>query len=287
MSYQLSAAAIASFDAMVKKAYAARGHMLRSCVRVRTGVVGTTHYFPKMGRGLAHKRGAPQTDVVPMNVTHGGATATLSDWEAPEYTDIFSQAKVNFDEKRELSELVADAIGRREDQLIIDALAAATFGASNSLTADVGGTNTNLNVEKVFGAAKLLDTANVPSEDRYFVAHANQKAALLTETPVTSSDYAAVKALVRGDIDTWMGFKWLWLGTWDEGGLPMADADDRICFAWHKAAVGLAEGIAMRVTVDWIPQKTSWLTNGIFSSGAVAIDSAGIIKVLADDDAVA
>ena len=287
MSYQLSSAAIAAFDAMVKHAYASRGHLLRDCVRVRTGVVGSTHKFPKMGQGAAHLRGAPQTDVVPMNVAHSGVTATLADYEAPEYTDIFSQQKVNYDEKAELAQVLGDAMGRLEDQIIINALVAGTFGATNSMAADVGGANTNLNVEKVYAAAKLLGVANVPSEDRVFIAHENQKAALLTETPVTSSDYNSVKALVNGQIDTWMGFKWKWLGDRTEGGLPMADADDRKCYAFHKMAVGLAEGIAQRTSVDWIPHKTSWLSNAIFSAGAVTIDQPGVIQILCDDDAVA
>ena len=83
MSINLSAAAIAQFDAEVKHAYQGSG-LLRNSVRVRTGVVGSTHRFPKMGKGVATQR-VPQTDVVPVNVSHTNQTATLSDWVAPEF----------------------------------------------------------------------------------------------------------------------------------------------------------------------------------------------------------
>lgn len=55
MSQSLSSAAIASFDAEVKHAYQGSG-LLRPTVRLRTGVVGSTHRFPKMGKGTATVR---------------------------------------------------------------------------------------------------------------------------------------------------------------------------------------------------------------------------------------
>ena len=69
----------------------------------------------------------PQTDVTPLNVTYSQVTATMSDFNAAEYSDIFHQAKVNFDERQELVQVVSKAIGRRMDQLIIDALNGCIF----------------------------------------------------------------------------------------------------------------------------------------------------------------
>ena len=45
--------------------------------------------------------------VTPMDVTHEVQTATMQNWNAPEYTDIFDQAEVNFDEKQELATTIA------------------------------------------------------------------------------------------------------------------------------------------------------------------------------------
>ena len=43
--------------------------------------------------------------------------------------------------------------------------------------------------------------------------------------------------------------------------------------------IGLAVGINMRTEVNYVPVKTSWLANGIFSAGSVAIDADGIVEL--------
>src|SRR6056297_65904 len=128
MAINLSTAFVTLFDAEVKQAYQAQA-VLRGAVRLRSGVEGATYKFPKIGRGVAQVR-VPQTDVSPLNVEYGQVTVTLEDYIAAEYSDIFMQQKVNFDERAELVQVVSNAIGRRQDQLILDALSA----SSTSLT---------------------------------------------------------------------------------------------------------------------------------------------------------
>ena len=50
-----------------------------------------------MGSGMAHKRGAPSSDVTPMGVSHSYEEALLEDYEAPEYTDLFGKQEVLID----------------------------------------------------------------------------------------------------------------------------------------------------------------------------------------------
>jgi hypothetical protein len=72
---------------------------LAGLTRERTNVEGNQVKFPKIGKGTATVR-VPQTDVTPLNVTYSQVTATMSDYIAAEYSDIFSQQKVNFDERK-------------------------------------------------------------------------------------------------------------------------------------------------------------------------------------------
>ena len=277
MAISISNAFVTLFDAEVKQAYQADA-VLRNTVRLRTGVTAATHKFPKIGAGVASVR-IPQTDVSPLNVSYSQATVTLADWIAAEYSDIFNQAKVNFDERAELVQVVGKAIGRRADQLIIDALAGS--GTSLSVSNDIGGTDTNLNVAKLRKAKALLDTANVPMGDRYLLIHAENLQALLTETAVTSTDFNTVKALVQGEVDTFLGFKFLTIGDRTEGGLVGGgSAADRKCWAWHKTAVGMAEGMGIRSEINYIPEKTSWLVASMLSAGATTIDAGGIVEII-------
>jgi hypothetical protein len=273
MAQNVSTAFVTLFESEVKQAYQAEA-LLRGTMRARTNVAGNTVKFPKIGKGIATVR-VPQTDVTPLNVTYSQVTATLTDYIAAEYSDIFQQSHINFDERRELVTVVSKSIARRMDQICIDALNAAS-GASTVATS-VGGSATNMNIEKLRATAKALNLKNVPAEDRYLLMHASQLDALLGETEVTSADYAAVKALVRGEINTFMGFNILTMGDRDEGGVPLPST--RTCFAWHKDSLGYAESMAQKTEVNYVPEKTSFLVSSMFSAGAVSIDDEGIVAI--------
>jgi hypothetical protein len=275
MAINLSTAFVTLFDAEVKQAYQASA-VLRGAVRVRSGVEGSTYKFPKIGKGVAQIR-VPQTDVAPLNVSYGQVTVTLADYIAAEYADIFMQAKVNFDERRELVQVVSSAIGRRQDQIILDALS----GSSTSLTVsnDIGGSDSNLNVAKLREAKRLLDGNNVPMDNRHMIIHADSLASLLSETSVTSSDFNTVKALVSGEVNTFLGFTFHTLGDRSEGGLPIDGSSDRTLYAFHRDAIGMAEGIAPKTEINYVPEKTSFLVASMFSAGATAIDDEGIVKL--------
>lgn len=275
MSVSLSNAFVTLFDAEVKQAYQGKA-LLVPAVRQRRGVEGSIVKFPKVGKGVATIR-VPQTDVTPLNVSFSTVTCTLADYNAAEYSDIFNQAKVNFDERQELVQVVAGAMGRRQDQIILDALTASS--TSLAVSNDIGGTDSNLNVAKLREAKRLLDKNNVPPEGRHIIIHGNGLAALLAETAVTSSDFNSVKALVQGDINSFLGFTFHMLGDRSEGGLVVDGSLDRSCFAFHQMAVGYGEGISMRTEINYIAEKTSFLVNEVFSAGAIAIDDEGIVKI--------
>lgn len=279
MAIQVSNAFVTLFDAEVKQAYQGES-ALRNTVRLRTGVEAATHKFPKIGRGVANVR-VPQTDVTPLNVSYSQVTCTLSDYIAAEYSDIFNQQKINFDERQELVQVVSKAIARRQDQLILDALT--NSGTSLTVASSVGGANTNLNLDKLLAAKKALDAKNVPPTDRFVVIHANNLASLLDETEVKSSDFNTVKALVAGQLDTYLGFKFITIGDRDEGGLAIASGDRKV-YAFHKQAVGMAEGMGLTTRIDYIAEKTSYLVASMFSAGAVAIDAEGIVEITCDEN---
>lgn len=276
MAISISNAFVTLFDTEVKQAYQADA-VLRNTVRLRTGVTAATHKFPKIGSGVAQVR-IPQSDVTPLNVSYSQATVTLEDWIAAEYSDIFNQAKVNFDERQELVQVVGKAVARRADQLIIDALAASN--TSLTVSNDIGGTDTNLNIAKLIDAKRQMDAANVPMEGRNLLIHAANLSGLLGETEVTSSDYNTVKALVQGDLNTFLGFRIITIGDRSEGGLAGGGSgSDRDVYAWHQSAMGMAESMGIRSEINYIPEKTSWLVASMFSAGAVAIDAGGIVAI--------
>jgi hypothetical protein len=275
MAVQISNAFVTLFDSEVKQAYQGQ-RLLTGVTRERTNVEGSTVKFPKIGKGTATIR-VPQTDVTPLNVSYSQVTATMEDYIAAEYSDIFNQQKVNFNERQELVQVVSGAIGRRMDQVILDALAAGS--TSNTVSNDIGGTDSNLNVAKLREAKRLLDQDNVPMDGRTILVHANSLTALLGETEVTSSDFNSVRALVTGELNTFLGFRFITFGDRDEGGLPVDGSLDRTLYAFHRDAVGMAIGMNMSTRVDYIAEKTSFLVASMFSAGSVLIDGEGLVKL--------
>lgn len=284
MSIFLTASAIQQFDDMVKHSPQGQG-ILQPHFRVKNGVTGDAYKFPKMGRGIATAR-IPQTDVVPMNINHSRVSATLSDWNAPEYTDVFNQATNNVQEQRELGFTIGAALGRRKDQLVLDALDA----ASTSLTVsdDIGGSSTNLNTAKFRKAKQLLDKSGVVKTDRKAIIHANNLYGLLGDSDANTFDKNAIKMLVDGEISKWLGFDVLTMEDRDEGGLPVA-ASIRTTYFVHGGSMGclgLAIGIDQRTEVNYIAEKTSWLANGLLKAGAVAIDATEIVEVSCNETGI-
>ena len=278
----LSAAFVQLFDSEVHQAYQGSAQLQNVC-RMRTGVVGNTVNFPKIGKGQATLRN-PGTDVVPLNSSFTSVNVSMSDFSASEYSDIFLQTKINFDERRELAQVVGSAIGRRQDQIIIDAINAASAGTTVAKTVVTSGSAaaSNLNVGKILAAKKALDAGNVPPTDRHFVIHANNLSGLLGDERAISADFNSIRALVSGEINSYLGFQFHVIGDRDEGGLPLS-TNDRTCFAFHKSAIGCAVAMAPSTEINYVAEKTSFLVTAKLSMGAVAIDTAGIVDVTCDE----
>jgi len=273
MSANLSSVASIEFDSMVKHAYAQKG-LLKPAVTIRNNVVGDSYKFRNMGKGLANQK-ATSADVVPMGVTYDFAVATLANWNAPEYTDIFDAAEVNFDEKQELADTIAGALGRRSDQLVIDAMDAVT-------PTTIAHGSAALTMAKVIEAQVALRGQGVPNSNLFAAVNSAGLGGLLKDEKATSSDYQSVKALVSGDVNSLAGFQFVVLDDRAEGGLTVT-TNTVDSYFFNREAVGLAIGIDMKTSVDWVAQKTSWLCNGMLKAGSVVRDVDGIVKVKYDD----
>ena len=163
MSTNLSPAFVQLFEAEVHQAYQGAA-VLRGAARTRTGVTGDTVKFPKVGKGTASVR-IPQSDVVPINSSFSQISVSLTDYVASEYSRYLSiNRKLTLTSVKELAQVVGNAIGRREDQIIIDALNAASAGSTVAKTVVTSGSAaaSNLNVGKIIAAKKALDAKNVP-----------------------------------------------------------------------------------------------------------------------------
>lgn len=275
MTQSLTNVAIQQFRDSFIFEYAAVRQLAGTTMEVR-GVVGDAYKWPEIGSAPMVPRGAAQSLIPASDVSHTQITTTFNDFVLNLPTDIFQQAAVNANERSALARRHAEAAGRREDQFAIAALVA----SSGTLVPDGG---TNLTVAKLRSAAAILNRNNVPFQNRFIVIHANNLEALLSETEVTSSDFNTVKALVQGELNTFLGFRFITIGNRpDEGGLPIA-ANIRTTFAWHQNSMGQVWRLDPNINVEWSVERQSWLSVSRLSGGSSALLDEGIVKIACDE----
>jgi hypothetical protein len=274
MSINLNNLAVTEFDTLVKHLYQAEGANLTSYVRARR-INGATAQFPVFGRSLAHEH-IPGSPIPLQNPTRQAVTVTSRDWVVQEASNVFMQAKVNFDEVGEISKSIVMSIKRRVDQLVIDALNAST--TSLLVANDISGTPRDLTVDAIRQAAFLLSKENVPMEGRTLLIHASGLKSLLGDDKATSADFVNVKALMTGEVNTFMGFRVVTLGDIAEGGLPKTGSN-RTCFAFHQQALGAVASMDLSTRVDFDTRLASYVATAMYSGNAVAIDNSGIVKI--------
>lgn len=271
-------AAVAQYDAEVKQSYQGSAY-LKERVKVKSGVVGQTHFFRRIGKGQATQHTSSEL-ITPVDYSHTKIAATLTNWRIGDYTDLFDDAETNIDERMEIAQADADALGRREDQLIIDAMDDAS-GIAGTVDEDFGGTDSSLTADKLRRAINFLRSKQARGMDPTVVVNADALEGALAETQITSSDFQVFKALTQGDMNGQkaFGFHWVVMEDRDEGGLPENSTNIRTNFAFDRRAVGLAHAIEPRSYVDWVPERLSWLSQAVVKAGAAAIDPEGIVAI--------
>lgn len=271
-------AAIASYDESVKLAYQGAS-VLRPTVRLKTGVTGQSHFFQKMGQGVATQHTSHEL-ITPADYSHSKVACTLSNWRIGDYTDMFDQAETTVDERADLAKSNAMALGRAEDQLVIDALDAAT-SIAGTVDEDLGGTNSLINADKLRRAKRYLVAQQAAGGDHTFLINAAGLEGALAETEVTSADYQTMRALVDADLNNKKAFGFTFKVIEDrvEGGLPTGSTSIRLCFAYDRSAVGLATALEPQTRVDFIPERASWLSQGMLKAGSTVIDAKGVVEV--------
>ena len=269
------------WSAEVKQAYQQRTQKLRDCVRTQTGVVGSQFSFPKLGSISATTK-ARNAELTAQSADHNVATATLEDAYASLYIDKLDNVKNSADYRKEYVQTVAYALARKADDIVIAALDAGVSAGSplpeGALTEVAGGTGTVF--ESILTAARNLNNADVPMEDRVFLHAPGTLDKALRETEFTSADFQMIKALVQGAIDSALGFRWK-MSTRLSNNVGSPNFKQNYAFA--KSSIGLAIGADITTELNYIPQRVSHLAASYLSMGSTIIEGGGIVRVNIDE----
>jgi hypothetical protein len=133
---------------------------------------------------------------------------------------------------------------------------------------------------KLIEAKEILDSNSVdPSIPRYIAVSPKQITNLLDDPEVTSSDFNTVRALVKGELDTYVGFKFITTNR-----LPVDGSSDRRVFAWAMDGIKLAVGKEPSARIDERADK-SYATQVYYcmSVGATRMEEAKVVEIICDE----
>ena len=258
MSVQITTAFVEQYRGNVEHLVQQKGSRLRDTVRLET-VVGKNAFFEQLGTTVASKRTSRHSDTPRLDTPHARRRVSLVDYDWADLIDQEDKVRMLIDPAGPYAEQAAFALGRAMDDEIIEAAdgtaftgvdgsTSTSFTSGNIVDVQVGGSSSDvgLNVAKLRAAKEVIDGSDVdPEVERYCVVNAKQLKNLLAETAVTSSDFNTVKALVQGEVDTFLGFSFVRtqrIGT-------DSNSDDKVLF-YAKPGICLAVGQDVQVRIS-------------------------------------
>ena len=187
---------------------------LLNTVYVKPNVRGKTFFQDQIGQWAMEIKGSRNTQTPNNDPVLARRMGTMVDYHDNRLLDRGDELKAISDPRSAYTIAAAQSLGRRiDDSIITAAINSATTGETGATTVTQGniilGTAASMTLARIVAVKAQLDNADVEMEDRYFVVTPAALDNLLNTTAATSQDFNTVKALVRGEIDTWMGFKWI------------------------------------------------------------------------------
>lgn len=257
---------------------------LRSKVMVDTSFTGEFKFYDQLGSTSMVEKTARFQDTPTINPDHQRRRLSKRDFIHNTPFDTEDQLRMIIDPKSAYSASAAMAAARQMDDVIIEAFDATAYAGKAGGTATVFDTNnvvavaaTGLTKAKLLATRLILDDNDVEDEDRHIACAPKQINDLLGTTEVTSSDFNTVKALVQGELDTWLGFQFTKL---TRLGVTVAGGTIRKVFAWQKAAMQLGIGKEPSVRIDQRPDKNyAWQVFMSMTINAVRLEEKRIVQI--------
>lgn len=287
MSQTITEAFVQSFRSNVMHLSQQKGSRLRVGCRIEDNVVGQKHFFERLAPTAAVKRTSRHSDTPLVEQTHSRRMVTLPYFDWADLVDQPDKLKTIINADSEYAMNAANAMGRAIDDEIIAALGGNAYSGADGTTAvplpsdqKVAVGTSDLSLAKVLEAKKILDSAEVDEEDRFIAVTADQVEAMLNTSEVKSSDYNTVKALVQGEINTFLGF------TWIRSQRLVRTGDVRYCYAWARRGMGLAMAQEVVTRIEPRPDKNYSVQVYLGMSGSsTRIEDEAVVEIACDETA--
>ena len=287
MSTQITTAFSQQFSANVQLLSQQTGSILRGAVS-EEAVTGEKAFFDQVGAAAAVKRTSRHQDTPMVETPHSRRMVTMDSYEWADLIDDADKVRMLIDPTSTYARAAAAAMGRAMDDAIIEAATGtAKTGKSGATSTTLPAANqiaagsADLTLAKLIEAKKILDLNSVdPSIPRHIAVGPDQIEALLNSTTVTSSDFNTIKALVQGEINTFLGFQFHVSTRLAKSG------NNRTCFAWAEDGIKLAVGKDVMSRIDERSDK-SYSTQVYYCAtfGSTRMEEDKVVSIICDESA--
>jgi hypothetical protein len=143
-----------------------------------------------------------------------------------------------------------------------------------------GSSNSGLTLEKLLKARSILGKSNIPmkgpGQECVMVITQSQLDDLLKISQIQSADYNTVRALVAGEVDTFLGFKFVVL----DGSILPVSSGTRSCFAFLKSNVVFGEPQPLKSEINQRPDKcNAWQVYMKLKAGSTRYEDTGVVQI--------
>jgi hypothetical protein len=229
----------------------------------------------------------------PINITpRESRRLALYAYESGEPIDSFDRVKMLNDPADPITRRHAEAFARKFDGVIIAAGLGTAYVGRKTLTAtalpaaqkvlvndhsfDSGSGDVGLTVGKLIAARNILGNNDVESDTYHIAVTQSQLSDLLAEDKATSSDYAAIKALVNGEINTFMGFQFHRVSP----SLVPKSSTTRTIMAYTPDAIVLGIGSDVKANIAERADKSfNWYAYMSMAIGATRTEEAKVVEI--------
>lgn len=144
-----------------------------------------------------------------------------------------------------------------------------------------GGTSSGLTIEKLILAKEALSNLkNDPNQTAYIGVSPKQISDLLREAETQSIDTNIVRALYAGEIDEYMGFKFVTDYNITKGSSNSVDGTDVYQLpVWTPEGMLFASHQTPMFNVDWLPRKQIWQISARMGMNAMRMDEDKVLQI--------
>lgn len=283
MSFQVTTAFVDQYSAVLQHLSQQKGSRLRGLCRTEV-MRGKQAFFDQIGQQVASVRTTRGADTILNDTPHSRRSVTLQDYEVADLIDDQDRLRMITDPTSSYAQAQAFALGRAMDDVIISAATGVAYtGASGttqtSLTNTIAAGGAGLTIDKLREAKFTLDNADVdPSLPRIIVVSPKQIQDLLETVEIRSADYNTVRALVAGQVDTFLGFQFVTSTRLAKSG------SDRTCFCYAIDGILLAMAKDLTVRVDERPDKSyAHQVYACMSLGATRMEEEKVVSIICQE----